>query len=120
MIISIKKVNTRNLVNRPKFKPNQPKEGRMNRGGRKRLGLFISAPEPLEAGRHPLLKTSIPGAGRVCIPGRHAVASENFSAHQKNSISFFKKATVTFWDLNMQSGFLDCRSRQGRVEIHLI
>jgi hypothetical protein len=92
----------------------------MNRGGRKRLGLFTLAPEPFEAGRHPLLKTSIAGAGQVLIPGQPHGAREKFSAHQRISISFLQKAMLTFFLLNMQSGFLDSRSRHGRVEGNLI
>ena len=94
----------------------------MNRGGRKKEASGFRL-EALEAGLKQVPVTlSQPGqaAGQMRIPGRPPVASGNFSAHQRISISFLQKAMVAFFVLNMQSGFLDSRSRHGRVEGNLI
>ena len=105
----------------------------MNQGGSKRFGLLTSAPKPLMAGRHLLLRTSIPGAGQawshgqpvhgvgqVWIPGHPNRPSERSSAPRQFSKSLFQQATLTLLFLNMHSCFLDGLYRHGRVEGHLI
>jgi hypothetical protein len=67
----------------------------MNKGGRKRFGLFTSEPEPFEAGRHQLLQTSIPVVGQVWIPGRQDQARGKSSTPRQFSKSLFQKATLT-------------------------